>query len=218
MPGTLTTPHAPTLVQDFEAIYAEARGDVSRIPWADCRPHPALVSWLNVVAPSLVRCGGRVAVIGCGLGDDARELMRRGYDVIAFDCSPTAVRWARQLDPAHESSYVEADLFDMPPRWRHRFDLVVEVNTLQSLPIEQRGEAMKCAAELVTRHGHLLVICRGCETPASAGDGPPWPLTKHELLELASAAGLRPEGQIAAFEDDETPPVLRLRGVFRHGV
>lgn len=202
------------VAQDFEAVYKDANGDAGRIPWADGRPSPSLVNWLNRVAPSLVRCGARVAVVGCGLGDDARELMRRGYDVTAFDCSQTAIDWARRNDPAAADAYICADLFDPPSRWRHRFDLIVEINTLQALKPELRDRAMHALAELLSPHGHLLVICRATETPATIDDGPPWAITTSELTTMASASGLSADGEICTFHDDEIPPVLRSRAVF----
>ena len=70
--GTATPQIRPGAAPDFEAIYATAGGDASRIPWSDGIPNPALVTWLDTVGPSLVRCGARVAVVGCGLGEDAR--------------------------------------------------------------------------------------------------------------------------------------------------
>lgn len=213
MTTVLQTVAGPTS-DTFEAIYADAQGRRESIPWADGRPCPALVTWLNAIAPSLIRCGARVAVIGCGLGDDARELVRRGYEVTAFDCSHTAVEWARSLDPGNEHCYVVADLFNLPPRWRSRFDLVVEVNTVQSLPIERRSETMRGIAQLVSQRGHLLVICRGCEHAVSAEDGPPWALTEQELIEAAALAGLAPSEMPVSFDDDETPPVRRTRTVF----
>ncbi|MDZ4832086.1 MAG: methyltransferase domain-containing protein, partial [Phycisphaerae bacterium] len=88
----LGTPH------DFEAIYRDAQGDPSRVRWEDGRPNPLLVSWLDRDAGDALRTGARVAVVGCGLGNDARELARRGYDVTAFDVSPTAIEWARSID------------------------------------------------------------------------------------------------------------------------
>lgn len=206
-----------TSVEYFESIYAEAHGDASRIRWADQRPHPALVTWLNAVAPSLVRCGSRVCCVGCGLGDDARELMRRGYDVTAFDCSPTAVEWAQSLDHENARCYAQADLFQLPVRWRHRFDLVVEINTIQSLSPDLHLAATSAIADLVSPKGHLLVICRGTETQASSDDGPPWPLTQHQLIEAAAMANLRPVEPVTAFMDDEDPPVLRMRGLFKRG-
>lgn len=214
--GTTTTAVASAQTDrsglDFESIYCEASGDASRIPWSDGHANPALVAWLDVVAPSVVRCGARIAVVGCGLGEDARELIHRGYDVTAFDISSTAVDWARKLDPANSACYVHADLFDPPARWRHRFDLVVEIYTIQALPPATRGGTMTALGGLVSLHGHLLAICRGAETPVGDDDGPPWALTRGELLDLASAAGFGPDGDVDEFTDEAG--IARIRGLF----
>ncbi len=201
---------------DYEAIYAQADGRTDRVPWEDGCAHPALVSWLNVVAPSLIRCGSRVAVVGCGLGDDARELIKRGYDVTAFDCSETAIAWARQIDPENAHCYQCADLFDPDPHWRHRFDLVVEVHTLQSLTPASQSIGLSAIAELMSPHGHLLVIAHGAPEPVDLEDGPPWPLTERNLRDAATSAGLASEGGITSFVDDGVePPVHRIRALFR---
>lgn len=210
-PSTLTQTDAA----HFEAIYREAQGDASRIQWADGRPSPALVNWLNAVAPSIIRCGARVACVGCGLGDDARELMKRGYDVTAFDCSKTAVAWAKKIDQENARCYFSADLFQPPPRWKHRFDLVVEINTIQALTPDLHGPALESISQLMSPHGYLLVICRCREDESVNDDASRWPLTKAELLEHAAAAGLHPVEPLAVFTDDEEPPVCRMRGLFK---
>lgn len=212
---TTTTHPLATSTDYFEAIYADAEGDASRIPWEDGHPSDALIDWLNTAAPSIVRCGSRVAVAGCGLGDDARALIHRGYEVTAFDCSDTAVHWAQSLDPNNATQYLCADLFDPPQRWRHRFDLAVEVNNLQSLTSDIRPQAVAALADLLTPHGRLLVICLGATTPTEFDDGPPWPLTEAELLEATSQAGLVPDSPLSAFCDDDDPSVLCFRAVFR---
>jgi SAM-dependent methyltransferase len=218
MAATTTLPpvQAPTTtVEYFESIYAGANGQDIAVPWADGRPNPALVTWLNAVAPSLVRCGGRVCVVGCGLGDDARELIRRGYDVTAFDCSKTAVTWAKRLDLENTRCYFQADLFNVPARWKHRFDLVVEIHTIQSLTPDIQPAALSRIGELLSPHGHLLVICRGAEQPPVPGEGPPWALTESLLLDSAEAGGLAPVGPVQSFMDDEVPPVRRMRALFK---
>jgi len=208
-----TTQYAPATTDDFETLYAEADRDRTRVPWADGRPHPALVSWLNAIAPSLIRCGARVAVVGCGLGDDARELVRRGYDVTAFDCSRSAIEWAREIDASHASCFHVADVYDLPSRWMRRFDLVIEINTMQSLPPERREQTLDAIVSLLSRHGRLLTICRGRDDDQTL-DGPPFPFTERELLATATAAGLAPTGPLEVFHDDETPPILRMRALF----
>jgi hypothetical protein len=67
----------------FEEICARAGNDPGAIPWAALAPQPALMAWLDRQRP---------AAGGCGLGDDAEEVSRRGYRVTAFDVSPTAIR------------------------------------------------------------------------------------------------------------------------------
>lgn len=198
----------------FDQKYIDAHGDAAQIPWEDQQPNPALVAWMNAIAPQTVRCGARVVVIGCGLGNDARELVNRGYDVTAFDVSPAAIEWARALDPERAAMYHEADLFSPPAKWRHRFDLAVEIYTLQSLPPVSRVRALKAMRELIHPRGAMLLIARGTDTPAGPDDGPPWALTKEELLEAAHAAGFALDGDLHDFMDDETPPKRRFRGLF----
>ena len=210
---TTTTEPLATTVDYFESVYAEAAGDASRIPWASRQPSPALVNWLNAVAPSLIRCGARVDVVGCGLGADAREVIRRGYEVTAFDCSRTAIDWARELDPDHARHYVPADLFDPPGRWVHRFDLVIDINNLQALQPSLHQDAVSALAKLVAPHGHMLVICRWADEPPASGGAAPWPLTERELLEAAAVAGMAPQAAACCFTDDQNVP--RIRAVFR---
>jgi len=199
----------------FDQQYRRLAGQGHALPWQVGGANTALVNWLNAIAPSTVRCGARVCVVGCGFGDDARELMRRGYDVTAFDCSETAVQQAREHDPANASSYVHADLFSPPLRWRHRFDLVVDANNLSWWSHDQRLAAMSAIADLLSMHGRLLVISDACDTPVSDDDGPPWPLTVQELNEATGLAGLVADEPACTFTDDEDPTQLRLRATFR---
>ncbi len=200
----------------FESRYHDAAGDSTAVPWADETPARPLVSWLNHVAPSLLRCGARVVVAGCGLGENVRELANRGYDVIGFDLAASAINWARALDPTNRERYLEADLFDLPPRWRRRFDLVIEINVLHALPEALRPAALHGAASLASPHGHVLTIGRAAPSTDAARtvDGPPWSLSESMLHDTAVAAGLAPEGAVAIFEDDEDPPVLRYRAMW----
>ena len=146
---------------------------------------------------------------------DPREVIRRGYDVTAFDCSSTAVRWAQDLDPGHAMRYVHANLFTPPPRWVHRFDLVTEVSNLEFLPPGKRADAISALSRLMSPHGYLLVVCRGADHEIAPDAEPPWPLTKDSLVEAAAAAGLVPEGPVCCFTDEVATGVKRIRAVFR---
>lgn len=221
--ASLELPHALALearewVERFNTIYEQAAGDVSRIPWAHRQPCPSLVAWLNAEAPSLIRCGGRVAVVGCGLGEDALLLRQRGYDVVAFDASRSAIESAQRLHPAEADMFVQADLLDLPARLKNRFDLVVEIHTLQALPPCFRSALASGMASLLSpRGGLLLAICRGRDPDIALDsvDGPPFALTAAELTWVMQDAGLHPVRPLDVYLDDNSPAVLRLRGAFR---
>ncbi|HWB20003.1 MAG TPA: class I SAM-dependent methyltransferase [Phycisphaerales bacterium] len=214
---TATTTHPASVANTahFESVYADAQGDMSKIRWADGRPNPAMVKWLNENAHSLLRCGSRVCVVGCGLGHDAAELSARGYEVTAFDCSGTAIEWAKRIHPEHTGCFQQGDLFKPSLRWRHRFDLVVEINTVQALPPDTQLGAMSAVADLVSPRGRLLIICRHATESPAIESGPPWPLTESFVTEAAGLAGLEAEQPLSAFEDDEQPPVRRMMGLFK---
>lgn len=199
----------------FENLYRDAAGQAARIPWADEVPNPALVAWLNREAPSLVRPGASISVVGCGLGEDVAELADRGYDVLGFDVSPTAVKWAQKRHPNHAERFMAADLFALPTGLLRRADLVVEVYTIQSVHPLLRARAVAAVTSLVRPRGSVLVICRGRQESEPSVSVPPHPLTESELAALFAQHGMTPMRSLDNFLDDESPPTRRLRGVFR---
>lgn len=209
-PGGVGTP------QWFDGVYRAAAGDPAAVPWADLRPNPMMVSWLNAEAPGLIRPGSRVAVVGCGLGDDVSELACRGYDAVGFDVSPAAVEWARRRFPNLGASIIQADLLALPSRLLRRFDLVVENYTLQALPPSLRETAARAVASLASPRGHVLTICtaRADAEPLDDAAGPPWPLTASELTGLMEQAGMRPARPVDDLLDRDDPPARRLRCLF----
>jgi SAM-dependent methyltransferase len=192
----------------FEDLYSQAGEDSSIIPWADLAPNPNLVDWLN---QSKYSGPGLALKIGSGLGDDAEELARRGFDTIAFDIAESAVLRSRARFPGTSVSYVAADLFSAPKAWQGRFDFVLESYTLQVLPPELRTEAVRSIASFVAPGGILLVIARGRE-PSEPKGNMPWPLTKEELS-LFKIHGLE-EISFEDYMDREDPPVRRFRAAY----
>lgn len=194
----------------FEVLYAEGAAEEADIPWADFEPNPNLVEWLDQT--SLSPRDTRALKVGCGLGDDVEELADRGFDVTAFDISPTAIEWCRERFPDSEATYLVSDLFAAPRQWIRAFDFVLESYTLQVLPPKKRRRALPIIADFVGPSGTLLVICRGRDPEEPEGELP-WPLPKDTLLQFEDN-GL----DLVHFEDyydDESPPVRRFRAEFR---
>jgi len=194
----------------FEALYAQADGDSSIIPWADLTPNPNLVGWLD--ATHAHGRGQKALKVGCGLGDDAEELSLRGFDTTAFDISHTAISWCHRRYTKSSVTYLAADLFDAPPEWQGAFSLVVESYTLQVLTPDFRRKAIRCVADFVAPGGTLLVITRGRE-PTDPEGKMPWPLTRDELTSFSDYS--LKEVSFEDYIDKENPPVRRFRAVYR---
>ena len=192
----------------FDVLYSQSQGDVTQIPWAKLTAHPYLQDWLTTNNPQ--GQGKSALVIGCGLGDDAEALATRGFQVTAFDISPTAINWCQQRFPNSCVKYVVADLLALPSQWEQAFDLVVEIRNIQALPLNIRSTVITSVASVVAPAGTLLLINRFRETEVEP-DGPPWPLSSSELAQFTQL-GLQELNRIVFFESDRADiPQLRIQ-------
>ena len=66
--------------------------------------------------------GRRALVIGCGLGQDAEYVAGLGFDAVAFDIAPTAIRVARDRFRWSPVDYLVADLLAPSAEWHQAFD------------------------------------------------------------------------------------------------
>ncbi|HEY0460377.1 MAG TPA: class I SAM-dependent methyltransferase [Pyrinomonadaceae bacterium] len=189
----------------FDALYKEAEGNNQKIPWADLEPNRFFRAWAEKVGS---KGENRSAlVVGCGLGDDARYLHDLGFRVTAFDISPTAIEWARRLHRETDINFVVADLFDAPKEWYQAFEFVLEVYTIQPLPMEMRTSVIDAIANFVALRGKLVVVTRGREDDEIPAELP-WALSRKDLSRF-DENGFR---QIS-FEEmpgDEEPPIPRF--------
>ena len=162
----------------FEAVYAGANWDGSAVPWANLQPSPDVVQWLD--RHNVDGQGKKALVVGCGLGDDAEELARRGFEVTAFDISATAIEWCQRRFPDSTVAFLVADLFDTPITWHAHFDFILEYYTIQALPPKMNEQAIEAVVRHVAPGGTILVICIGRDAEVDI-NGPPWPLSKAQL-------------------------------------
>ena len=195
----------------FEELYGLAQSSgLEVIPWADLKPNPHLLQWLD--RKGFQGDGKRSLVVGCGLGDDAEELVGRGFKVTAIDVSQSAIEMASGRFAASEVEYEVADVLRTPATWAGAFDFVHEAYTLQVLPCELRKAAAASIASLVAPGGYLLLITRAREDGASVGEVP-WPVSRAELSPIEDL-GLELL-ELEDYLDDESPAVRRFRATYR---
>lgn len=162
----------------FEAFYKESNANTDSIPWADLEPNHYFSKWAR--ERYLIGDGRTALVVGCGLGDDAKYLSDLGFEVTAFDISPTAIDWAKQLYKDDSITFAVADLFDPPKNWLRAFDFVLEIYTIQPLPLAMRPGVIDAIAAFVKEHGKLVVVTRGREDDHEP-EQMPWPLSRRDL-------------------------------------
>ena len=189
----------------FDRLYAEGSSGVVGMPWDRSEPAPQLQEWVE--SQAVDGTGRRAVVVGCGLGADAEFLASRGFDTVAFDVAPTAVRVAQDRHPGSAVDYRVADLLDLPGEWLGAFDLVVEVYTVQALPDPPRSQAVRGVRSLVAPGGTLFVVEFREDGDSDATAGPPFPLSRGRLLSFAGD-GLE-QVELSAVEGQ------RWRAVFR---
>jgi SAM-dependent methyltransferase len=190
MPTPADEPDIDFSNQPFEQIYAAVGADLSALPWSKLAPRAELMDWLQTQPPGP---GRSALVVGCGVGDDAAGLAALGYAVTAFDVSPTAIEWCRRRFAGTGGVPIDfrvADLFELPAEFSRRFDVVVEINTIQSLPVEQRAAVVAAIADTVAPGGRIFVraaVQQPADPPASER---PWPLLRGDL-DLFQTNGLQ---------------------------
>lgn len=187
----------------FEALYAEAEGNNEKIPWADLEPNKFLVEFAE--KSNLEGNGRKALVVGCGLGDDAKYLRDLGFEVTGFDISETAINWAKRLNP--DIHFETADLFNPPRGWISAFEFVLEIYTIQPLPLELRPQVIESIANFVAPKGTLLIVTRGREDDEIPPELP-WALSRKDLSNFEKS-GLK-QTHFEEMWGDEEPPIKRF--------
>lgn len=153
------------------------------VPWDIAAPQPFVVA-----AEAAGRLGGRVLDTGCGLGDNAIHLARRGHRVTAVDVSPTAIAKATERAATAE---VEVD-FRVADAARDTaagpFDSVLDSGMFENLEPAQRVPYLSALRRAVVPGGHLnLLSVRAGELPSELPGI--LPFTPEELTGMLTEAG-----------------------------
>jgi SAM-dependent methyltransferase len=86
-------------------------------PWDRGAASPQLQRWLDDGSLSADSIGGRIAVPGCGAGHEVAALAGRGFDVVALDYAPAAVKLTRSklAQGSLQAQVLQADVLAWHP-------------------------------------------------------------------------------------------------------
>ncbi len=171
-------------------------------PWDIGRPQAAFV---GLADQGLVH--GRVLDAGCGTGELALDLARRGHDVVGLDASHIAI--ARAQRKASErgvaATFVVGNVLNLPPP-PQLFDTVVDCGLFHFFPRPLQRRYVESLARAVSPGGLVHLLCFSDKETAAIG---PWRVSRPEI-ELAFHAGWRVhEVREARFESRGQPSGAR---------
>lgn len=157
-------------------IYREHQKANDRPNWEIGKETPILHS----ILPQLKVPRARVAVLGCGSGDDAAYLARAGHIVTGIDYSEEAVAEAqKKFGKVKDLKFIKSDIFALPKALHGQFDIVFEHTCYCAVNPARRNQLVQIWRNLLAERGHLL----GIFFVMDKRNGPPWGSSEWELRE-----------------------------------
>ncbi len=157
----------------------EARYQTADTPW---ELHAAAPPFSELLSCAEAPKSGKVIVLGCGRGYDARHWADQGHFVTAVDFAPSAIVAAQALDPQQQVQWLVSDIFALTPTYAGQFDYVVEHTCFCALEPSQRTAYARLVADLLVAQGQLVALFWA----HSRSGGPPYGTTLAELNALFS--------------------------------
>lgn len=93
--------------------------------------------------------------IGCGLGNYANYLQKRGYNVTAIDFSSNAIKAAK--NKFSNINFIEKDILDFNPN--KKYDFIFEVSVLHHIKPEDREKYIKKIKKLSNINTKIMICC-----------------------------------------------------------
>ena len=141
------------------------------------RAYEATPSWdIGRPQPVVVRladrglAAGTVLDVGCGTGENALELARRGLQVTGIDIADRAIERARATaaERGLDAEFLVLDAFQLADLGR-TFDTVLDVGLFHVLQPEERGPYAASLRGAIRTGGSFLLVCWSDRNPFGIG-------------------------------------------------
>lgn len=135
----------------------EQRYQESRDRWDLGCPAPPLI---NLLASAQAPKPGRMAVLGCGSGQDAMLFSSAEFDVIGFDFAPSAIKRARTTANARrlKAQFLQRNILELEAEFLHSFDYVLEHTCFCTIDAPLRSQYVQVVKNLLRPNGQLIAL------------------------------------------------------------
>lgn len=166
-------------VMDLSAAAWEKKYRERKDRWDLGCPAPPLI---NLLASEQAPKAGRLAVLGCGSGQDAMLFASAGFDVVGFDIALTAVERAQGTAKARNLNvrFLERNIFDLGAELPGCFDFVLEHTCFCAIDPSLRNQYVQMATTILRPAGQLIALFSTHNQPG----GPPFGIKPQEILDL----------------------------------
>ena len=157
----------------------------SEVPpgWELGQPAPPFVSLLMGDSPPPP---GRIAILGCGTGNEVALFATHGFEGVGVDFAPSAIQGAkRRLQNANlKAELIQRDIFELPNVYPHHFDYVLEHTCFCAIAPFRRPEYVRMVHTILKPTGLLIALFFALPP----GGGPPFGTTEKEIRSLFEPA------------------------------
>lgn len=124
------------------------------LQWASDQPSAIVAQTMERFS---VSPGDALLEIGCGEGRDAAALLRDGYDLLATDVSPEAIRYCREKYPAYAARFQRLDC--VTERLEQRFDFLYAVAVVHMLVADEDRDGFYAFVREHLKPRGVALIC-----------------------------------------------------------
>jgi SAM-dependent methyltransferase len=153
--------------RNTEDVYRKV--PIDEIPWNREDPPEALVTLVENGMMEPCRC----IDLGCGTGNYAIFLSRKGFTVTGIDISPKAIILAKEnaKEKGASCEFIVADVLNAPDHLHESFDFAYDWEVLHHVFPQKRKRYMENVHRLLKPGGKYLSVCFSNNNPQFRGKG-----------------------------------------------